>query len=88
MSPFAADGIGTGQQPAVHDDATADAGAENNSEYDRRAPPGPIDGFLKGKTIGVVGQSYLALEQRLQVVLQGLTVQALGVGIAQQAVSR
>ena len=88
VSPFAADGIGTGQQPAVHDDATADAGTENNSEYDRRAPPGSIDGFRQGKAIGVVGQSYLAVEQRLQIALQGLTVESPGVGIAQQADSR
>ena len=69
MAPLASDAIGAGQYALMNHDASADAGTENDSENHLRTPPSAINRFREGKTVGVIGQPYLAPQPRLQLSL-------------------
>ena len=66
---------------AANDDAAADAGAEDDPENDLGAVPGAIDGFGKGKAVGIVGQADFALQQSFEVGAQRAADQAGRVGV-------
>lgn len=88
VAPFAGDGVGTADQPAAHDEAATDAGADDHGEHHLRARAGAIRGFGHREAVGVVRQAQRPLQQRLQVLLQRLAVEAGGVGVADQAGDR
>ena len=77
--------VRTGKELTAHDDTSADAGAENDAEHDLCARPRAVGRFGQRKTVGVVGDADLAAEQRFQVGLDRLRVEAHRVGAAQQS---
>ena len=76
MAPFTGDGVGAGQHLLVDDDAATHTGAENDPENDFGTTATAIDRFGERKTVGIVGQPDLPLEQGLQVAAQRLADQA------------
>ena len=84
MPPLASNRVGAGQNPAIDDNAAADAGAENDAEDAGRSGGSAIDGFGKSETVGIVGQPHFALQHGLQVAAQGLADQAGRVGVLDQ----
>src|SRR5438128_2580725 len=76
VTPFAGDRIRTDEHLAAHDDACADAGAENRAEDDLRAACRAVGSLGKREAIGVVGDPDLAREQQFEVRAYGLAVEA------------
>ena len=88
VTPFAGNRIGPDEHPAVDHDATTDTGAENDAEHHAGIAAGTIDSFRQRKTVGVIGQANVALEQCLQVAAQGFADQAGRVRILDQSVAQ
>jgi hypothetical protein len=81
MPPFAGNAVGASENALPDGDAAADASAENHAEDHFCPLAGAVDGFRKGKAVGVVGQANIALQQRLQILAQPLADQAGRVGV-------
>lgn len=81
VSPFAGDAVRPADQATVDDQATADAGTQNDPEHTARAATGAVAGLGKGEAVGVVRQPHRARKELLQICLQILADQADRVGI-------
>jgi hypothetical protein len=81
MTPFARNRVGADQQSAAYHATAADPGAENDAEDGLRTGPRAVDRLRHGETVGVVGQTHRPVKRGLEVALQGLIVQARGVGV-------
>ncbi len=85
VAPFAGDGMAAGQNFPAEDDAAAAAGAHDHAENQVLAAPGAAERLGHGESVGVVLQVELPAQQILQILCEWRAVQALGVGVAQQA---
>ena len=70
---------------AVHDDAAAAAGAEDDPEHDSIAGAGTVGGLAEGEAVGVVLDADLAVQAFADVVVEAVAVQGDGVGALDQA---
>ena len=75
MAPFAADGVDALDEAAVHHDAAADAGAEDDAEDHLRAGAAAVHGLGEGEAVGVVGDFHRTVEDAGEVALQVAAVQ-------------
>ena len=60
MAPLAGDPVRAAMDLAVHDDAAAAAGAQNDPEHDAEAGAGAVGRFAQGEAVGVVLDAHLA----------------------------
>jgi len=88
VAPFARDVLRTTPDPAAQDDAATDSRSQNDSEGNRSVAAGAEPCFRKGKAVGVIFEMNFPPEALFQILVNGLAVEALGIGILQQAVSR
>ena len=75
VTPLAGDRIRTRENVTADDDASADAGTENDAEDDLRAGTGPVGRLRQRETVGIVGDRHFAPEQRLEIGLDRLGVE-------------
>ncbi len=88
VAPFAGDGVAAGEYPPADDQAAADAGAEDDPEYNVMAGPGPVGGLGDGEAVGVVGETHGAAEGGFEVLVQGPADERGRVGVLDHARGR
>ena len=88
MAPLSGDPVRAAVDLALHDDATAASGAQNDPEHDAEADSGTIGRFTQGEAVGVVLDAHLAVEGLADVVVEAAAVQGDGIGTLYQAGSR
>src|SRR5205814_5657380 len=76
VAPLAGDAVRPVQHPSVHDDARADAGAQDRAEDDVGAAPGAVRGLREREAVRVVRDAYRAPQQRLEVAPDRMPVEA------------
>jgi hypothetical protein len=80
MSPFASKATMAVDQLAVDNQATADAGTENDSEDNAMATPGANSGFRQDATVSIIGNQYRHPERGFEIPPQPPAVDAGHVG--------
>jgi hypothetical protein len=73
VSPLARDRVRAFENPAIHHDAAARAGAEDDAKHDLRSGGRAIDRFGQCETVGIIGEADGPIEQLREVVRQRLT---------------
>ena len=77
--------VRTAMDAAVHDDAAAAAGAEDDAEDHAEPGAGAVGRLAEGEAVGVVLDPDLAFERLAHVVVEAMAVQGDGVGVLDQA---
>ena len=89
VAPLAGEAVRPVQDTAAHDDAAADAGAEDDARTPPSAPAAGAVGRLRQRqAVGVVGQAHGLTERRLQVAVQRLAVESGRVAVLHQPLRR
>src|SRR5438105_3575895 len=85
VAPLAGDSVRADEHISVHDDAAADASAENRTEYHVRVLAGAVARLRERETIGIVADSHFAAEHRFEIGPDRLPVETERVRAAKQA---
>src|SRR5581483_4538698 len=77
VAPFTADASRADQYLPVDDTAPSATGAQNGPEHRPLLTAGAINCFTQGKTVGIVGNTYLATQRHAKIRLKWMPVQAI-----------
>ncbi|GEM_PF-4546039 len=88
MSPLAGDAVVSTHQRAVHRNAAADTGAEDDGEDTCCSGRCTIRRFAQCKTIGIVGKTHFTADQLSKVLTQWMTIEDGRVAVPHQAGGR
>ena len=82
VSPFPGDAVGAGQQFAVHHNAAANAGAQDDAKHHAMAGTGAIGRLRQREAVGIVLDVNVAIESLHQVTQQRPPVQPGRIAVA------
>ena len=85
VPPLARDGVGAGEGAAVHDDAAARAGAQDDAEDDARPRPGAVTRLGEREAVRVVREAEGAVEEALEILAERAAVEPDAVGVLDEA---
>ena len=88
VPPLAGDAVAPGDHAAVHHDAGAAAGADDDAEHGARTGPRAVGGLGQSEAVGVVLDADFPAECLCKVAVEGMAVEADRVGVLHEAGGR
>src|ERR1700712_343244 len=85
MAPLASDAVSAAMNLALHDDAAAATGAQDDTEHNAEAGTGAIGRLAQCKAVGIVLDPYFPSERIADVAVEAVAVEGDGVGVLHRA---